>query len=240
MLIGQSQTGCKRNTSRWCKIHFLVETLQLVQVNQLQEVTRLLHCFKLQLKIYSMVKKKPKKKTTNQNHQNQGWNRGLRGSLQKYLSMPDMILTMSTLCRASVLSDFLVSPFHLSCPALIPSFLKCLPAFHLKFPCILHHKQRQENSHKYHRAQQDVQVDSGRCSDPIARIRNHHLSSYLDQFKEVSCTPVTWLDPLLSLRVNIIKQVVQGDIMSIGFLGISNSWDENESLQQKCCQGLKQ
>lgn len=51
-------------------------------------------------------------------------------------------------------------------------------------------------------------MDSGRCLDSIARTRNLHLGSYLDQLKEVSRTSVTWLDPLLSLRVNIVNQEV--------------------------------
>lgn len=50
-------------------------------------------------------------------------------------------------------------------------------------------------------------MNSGRCVGPIASTRNLHLGSFLDQLKEVSCISITWLGPLLSLRVNINNQV---------------------------------
>lgn len=65
-------------------------------------------------------------------------------------------------------------------------------------------------------------MNSGRRLDPITRTTNLHLGSYLDQLKEVSHTSITWPDPLLCLRVNIVKQVVQRGIRSVGFLESSN------------------
>lgn len=65
-------------------------------------------------------------------------------------------------------------------------------------------------------------MNSGRCLDPITRTTNLHLGSYLDQLKKVSRTSMTWPDPLLCLRVNIVNQVVQRGIRSAGFLESSN------------------
>lgn len=83
MLIGHSQTGQYRNTSRWCKAHFLGKTLQLVPANYLQEITGLLRCFKLQLEINSAAKKNNPIRRAR-----------IESFLQWYLTMPNMILAM--------------------------------------------------------------------------------------------------------------------------------------------------
>lgn len=77
-------------------------------------------------------------------------------------------LTMRTPHRSWMLLVFLLFPHPRLSPALFfPSSVNAPWLFYLQLPCILHHKQKYQNSNKCPRVQQDAQINTARCLDPM-------------------------------------------------------------------------